>query len=65
MVVLVKCSNCGKEFRPTTVQIGSKQTMRSNGGKDFSEKCPHWGVPNTFGKEDLLWKDSETDQKLS
>ena len=55
MVVLVKCSNCGKEFRAMTVQIGSKQAMRS---KDYSEKCPHCGAANTFGTQDLLWKDS-------
>ena len=53
--VLVKCSNCGKEFRAMTVQIGSKQAMRS---KDYSEKCPHCGAANTFGTQDLLWKDS-------
>ena len=34
--VLVRCSNCGKEFRTMTVQIGSKQAS-----KDFNEKCPH------------------------
>jgi hypothetical protein len=38
-----------------TVQIGSKQAMSS---KDFSEKCSHCGAPNTFGTQDLLWKDS-------
>jgi DNA-directed RNA polymerase subunit RPC12/RpoP len=57
MVVLVRCSNCGKEFPTMTVQIGNKQAMRSN-GKNFSENCPHCGAPNTFGTQDLLWKDS-------
>ena len=38
-----------------TVQIGSKQAMRS---KDYSEKCQHCGAANTFGTQDLLWKDS-------
>ncbi|CAN5528498.1 hypothetical protein BH18THE2_BH18THE2_42790 [soil metagenome] len=52
MVVLVRCSNCGKEFRAVTVQIGSKQAS-----KDFSEKCPHCGASNTYGTQDLLWKD--------
>jgi predicted nucleic acid-binding Zn-ribbon protein len=53
MVVLVRCSGCRKEFPTTTVQIG-----RSNMGKDFSEKCPHCGAPNTFGTQDLLWRDN-------
>ena len=52
MVVLVRCSNCGKEFRTVKVQIGSKQAS-----KDFSEKCPHCGALNTYGTQDLLWKD--------
>ena len=50
--VLVRCSNCGKEFRTMTVQIGSKQAS-----KDFNEKCPHCGTSNTYGTQDLLWKD--------
>ena len=50
--VLVRCSNCGKEFRTVKVQIGSKQAS-----KDFSEKCPHCGALNTYGTQDLLWKD--------
>ncbi|HKG87425.1 MAG TPA: hypothetical protein VKA95_03800 [Nitrososphaeraceae archaeon] len=58
MVVLVRCSGCRKEFPTTTVQIGSEQAMRSNMGKDFSEKCPHCGAPNTFGTQDLLWRDN-------
>ena len=52
MVVLVRCSNCGKEFRTVTVQIGSKQAS-----KDFSEKCTHCGASKTYGTQDLLWKD--------
>jgi hypothetical protein len=35
-----------------TVQIGSKQAS-----KDFSEKCTHCGASNTYGTQDLLWKD--------
>ena len=52
MVVLVRCGNCGKEFPTVTVQIGSKQAS-----KGFSEKCTHCGASNTYGTQDLLWKD--------
>ena len=54
MVVLVRCSTCGKEFRTVTVQIGSKQATRS---KDYSEKCTHCGATDTYWVTRLLWKD--------
>lgn len=57
MVVMVKCSNCGNEFRSRMVQTGDEETMRSSNFTSLNENCPRCNIRLTYSSQDLLWKE--------
>ena len=55
MVVMVTCTNCGREYKSEMLQTPDEETLRSEPRVDIVENCPKCNQISSYSGADYIW----------